>query len=71
MCFVKAPKMPNVDTGQIKAPDPAPLTEEPKGVLFGGEATDSDTKETSGKSSLKVKKEPKGFKTVKGTSPIK
>lgn len=61
MCFSPKIKMPKVDTNQIKAPEPAPLTEEVKGVEFGSESEDKDTegsssevKSSSGKSSLKV-----------------
>lgn len=61
MCFSPKIKMPKVDTNQIKAPEPAPLTEEVKGVEFGSESDDKDTegsssevKSSSGKSSLKV-----------------
>lgn len=61
MCFSPKIKTPKVDTQQIRAVDPAPLTEEPKGILFGGE-DDNDTSTgtssevpTGGKKSLKVK----------------
>ena len=40
MCFSPKIKTPKVDTQAMKtmkAVDPAPLTEGPKGVLFGGE----------------------------------
>lgn len=58
MCFSPKVKVPKVDTNQIKAPEPAPLTEEVKGVEFGSteekdEGTSSEVKST-GKSSLKV-----------------
>ena len=44
MCFSPKIKTPKVDTNKMKAVDPAPLTEEPKGILFGGEEeTDSGT----------------------------
>lgn len=62
MCFSPKVKMPKVDTNQIRAPEPAPLTEEVKGVEFGStdtdekdtEGTSSEVKSGSGKSSLKV-----------------
>lgn len=62
MCFSPKVKVPKVDTNQIKAPDPAPLTEEVKGVEFGSsddndkdtEGSSSEVKSSSGKSSLKV-----------------
>lgn len=62
MCFSPKVKVPKVDTNQIKAPDPAPLTEEVKGVEFGSsddndkdtEGSSSEVKSASGKSSLKV-----------------
>lgn len=60
MCFSPKIKTPKVDTQAIRAPEPAPLTEEVKGVEFGGmtgtednESTSSEVK-SSGKSSLKV-----------------
>lgn len=59
MCFSPKVKVPKVDTNQIRAPEPAPLTEEVKGVEFGSttdekdEGTSSEVKST-GKSSLKV-----------------
>lgn len=67
MCFSSKIKTPSVDTKQIRAVDPAPLTEEPKGVLFGGDSDDDNdgesssskadglTSEVSGRKSLKVK----------------
>lgn len=63
MCFSPKIKMPKVDTNQIRAPEPAPLTEEVKGVEFGGtgsedekdtEGSSSEVKSSGGKSSLKV-----------------
>ncbi|AWD92510.1 hypothetical protein [Pectobacterium phage Jarilo] len=42
MCFSPKVKTPQIDTNAVKAIDPAPLTEEPKGVLFGGQE-DSNT----------------------------
>lgn len=62
MCFspkIKTPKTPKVDTQAMKAVDPAPLTKEPKGVLFGGE-DDTDATSTSSEvpsgSSIKASK---------------
>ena len=46
MCFSPKISTPKVDTQSMKAVDPAPLTEEPKGVLFGGE-DDTDATSTS------------------------
>lgn len=60
MCFSPKIKAPKVNTN-IPAPEPAPLTEEVKGVEFGSEAPkDENEEETSGRSSLKVdlKKKP-------------
>lgn len=54
MCFSPKIKMPKTDTTKIA--DPAPLTEEVKGVEFGSSPSkkeDEDT-EVSGKSDLKV-----------------
>lgn len=72
MCFSPKVKMPKVDTNQIRAPEPAPLTEEVKGVEFGStetdekdtEGTSSEVKSGSGKSSLKVELDKK--KTTNG-----
>lgn len=58
MCFSPKIKTPKVKTDNIRAIDPAPLTEEPKGILFGGDEDDSGTSSevsTGGKKSLKVK----------------
>lgn len=55
MCFSPKIKMPKVDTAAI--PEPAPLTDEVKGVEFGGTITDKkedEGTEVSGKSDLKV-----------------
>lgn len=70
MCFSPKIKTPKVDTNQIRAPEPAPLTEEVKGVEFGSDSDNKDTegsssevKSSSGKSSLKVeldKNKPNG-----------
>lgn len=72
MCFSPKIKTPKVDTNQVRAVDPAPLTEEPKGILFGGEddadaAKDGMSSEvpTGGKKSLKVKLEDTPSKTLK------
>lgn len=60
MCWSPKIKTPSVDTNKIRAVDPAPLTEEPKGVLFGGDgdddATEGTSSEVSGRKDLKVKK---------------
>ena len=62
MCFspkIKTPDTPKVDTPAMRAVDPAPLTEAPKGVLFGGEddtnATSTSSEVPSG-SSIKASK---------------
>lgn len=52
MCFSPKIKTPKVNTAAI--PEPAPLTEEVKGVEFGSEVKKDDEEETSGRSSLKV-----------------
>ncbi|QHJ79941.1 MAG: hypothetical protein [Caudoviricetes sp.] len=55
MCFSPKIKAPKIDTSQVRAIDPEPLTEQPKGILFGG---DEDTgSQLSGRKDLKVKKE--------------
>lgn len=61
MCFSPKIKTPKVNTSSIRAVDPAPLTEEPKGVLFGGDdeddnnGTSSEVPTGKGRSSLKIK----------------
>lgn len=50
MCFSPKIKTPKIDTNQIRAPEPAPLTEEVKGVEFGA-TSDNDDKDTEGSSS--------------------
>lgn len=66
MCWQAKIKAPSVDTNQVRAVDPAPLTEEPKGVQFGGDDNDSTEVGKGGKSSLKVKK-TSPTSTAKGT----
>lgn len=72
MCFSPKIKTPKVNTEQIRAIDPAPLTEEPKGILFGGEEdNDSGTSSevpTGGKKSLKVKLDDSVEKSKKADS---
>lgn len=61
MCFSPKMKAPKVDTTVV--PEPAPLTEEPKGIQFAGdeESNSATTPEVSGRKSLKVAKtEPSG-----------
>lgn len=64
MCFSPKIKTPKVNTSSFRAIDPAPLTEQPKGVLFGGDdEDDNDTEDGTssevptgkGRSSLKIK----------------
>lgn len=64
MCWKPKVKVPKMDTNQIRAAEPAPLTEPPKSVVWGGDDDDEDTSvsssevptsPSSGKSSLKVK----------------
>lgn len=60
MCWSPKIKTPSVDTNQIRPIDPAPLTEEPKGVLFGGDdekSTNESGESTSGRKSLKIAKD--------------
>lgn len=56
MCFSPKMKAPKVDTTVV--PEPAPLTEEPKGIQFGGDSdsNSSTSSEVSGRKSLKVEK---------------
>ncbi|SOO46663.1 Phage protein [Yersinia phage fPS-86] len=72
MCWSPKIKTPSVDTNQIRAVDPAPLTEEPKGILFGGddEKTTNDSGEsTSGRKSLKVAKDNSVSNYKSGDAP--
>lgn len=64
MCFKPKVKIPKMDTNQIKAPDPAPLTEEVKGVQFGGEDDDENgtSSEVSGRKSVTINKTGSGSK---------
>lgn len=75
MCFSPKIKTPKVDTNQVRAVDPAPLTEEPKGILFGGEEdTDSGTSSEvlpGGKKSLKVKLDDSVEKSKKADNTAK
>ncbi|WEU68272.1 hypothetical protein TARRARE_26 [Escherichia phage vB_Ec_Tarrare] len=58
MCFSPKIKTPKMDTNQIRAVEPAPLTQEVTGVEFGG-SDDDNTEDTemSGRKSLKVEKD--------------
>lgn len=68
MCFSPKIKTPKVDTQAMKAVDPAPLTEEPKGVLFGGEDdtdatnTSSEVQSGSSRKEAKIKLDDSGSK---------
>ena len=74
MCWSPKIKTPKVDTAKVRAVDPAPLTEEQKGILFGGDDdTDKDTGTSSevptgGKKSLKVKLDDSVEKSKKADS---
>lgn len=58
MCFSPKIKTPKMDTNQIRAVEPAPLTQEVTGVEFGGSDDDNtDGTEVSGRKSLKVEKD--------------
>lgn len=54
MCFSPKMKVPKADTTVV--PEPAPLTEEPKGIQFGGDSDSDKSSEVSGRKSLKVEK---------------
>lgn len=75
MCWSPKIKTPKVDTNKVRAVDPAPLTEEPKGILFGGDDdTDSGTSSevpTGGKKSLKVKLDDSVEKSKKADNAAK
>lgn len=67
MCFSPKMKAPKVDTAQVVPP--APLTEQPTGVVFGGNDEDNSadtTANATGRKSVTVKKDP-----AKATSATK
>ena len=55
MCCWKV-KIPTPDTSgaQIAAPTPPPLTEEPQGVIFGGDDKTKDDTDAFGRKQVKV-----------------
>lgn len=59
MCFSPKIKTPKIDTNQVRAVEPAPLTQEVSSVEFGGSSDDMETEgsEVSGRKSLKVDKD--------------
>lgn len=59
MCFSPKIKTPKMDTNQIRAIEPAPLTQEVSSVEFGGSSDETDTEgtETSGRKGLKVERD--------------
>lgn len=54
MCFSPKISVPKMDVD--KAPEPAPLTELPTGVEFGGDTPTDGTGEESGRKTLKVER---------------
>lgn len=67
MCFSPKMKVPKADTTVV--PEPAPLTEEPKGIQFGGDDDSNTTSsEVSGRKSLKVTKSSTTGKTDTATT---
>lgn len=59
MCFSPKVKVPKMDTNQIRAIEPAPLTQEVSSVEFGGSSDETDTEgtEVSGRKDLKVERD--------------
>lgn len=59
MCFSPKVKVPKMDTNQIRAVEPAPLTQEVSSVEFGGSSDETDTEgtEVSGRKGLKVERD--------------
>lgn len=59
MCFSPKIKTPKMDTNQIRAIEPAPLTQEVSSVEFGGSSDETDTEgtEVSGRKDLKVERD--------------
>lgn len=70
MCFSPKIKMPKMDTQQIRAVEPAPLTEEVSSVEFGGSSDEQETEgtEVSGRKDLKVEREDSMKAKAKGGS---
>lgn len=70
MCFSPKIKTPKMDTNQIRAVEPAPLTQEVSNVEFGGSNEDNETEgtEVSGRKSLKVEKDDSVAKSKAGSS---
>lgn len=72
ICFSPKIKTPTVDTSSMKAVEPAPLTETPKGVLFGGEDdTDSTSTSSEVSSGANRDKAKVGLKVDKPTESTK
>lgn len=71
MCFSPKIKTPKVDTNQVRAVDPAPLTEEPKGILFGGDDEGTSSEVPTGKKSLKVELDDSVEKSKKADNAAK
>lgn len=59
MCFSPKVKVPKMDTNQIRAIEPAPLTQEGSSVEFGGSSDEMDKEgtEVSGRKGLKVERD--------------
>lgn len=74
MCFSPKIKMPKVNTQQVRAIEPAPLTQEVSGVQFGGmDDSDKDTESTevSGRKGLTIKKDDSVAKSQAGNGKSK
>lgn len=76
MCWKPKVSVPSVDTNQVRAAEPAPLTEAPKSIVWGGDDESNSTSDSesstssevaakpgSGKSGLKVKLDDTAAKT--------
>lgn len=75
MCFTPKIKTPKADPQSIRAVDPAPLTETPKGILFGGDDEDDNKDEgitsevpTKGRKGLKIKLDKSASQTASAKS---
>lgn len=70
MCFSPKIKVPQMNVPQMnvpqKAPEPAPLTELPTGVEFGGDTTTDGTDGESGRKTLKVERKETSITKPKG-----
>lgn len=58
MCWKPKVSVPSVDTNQVRAAEPAPLTEAPKSIVWGGDAESNSTSDTESSTSSEVAGKP-------------